>query len=234
MSHPAARSTKLMISATARASCSLNRVIQRAVTSWSRSPLANTSAVLLSAVRSCYDFAVHIPYSPSVSSGSVLLRTGALRGRFDSFLAVLAAGRMARLTLAPFVLGFFAACFRAAPLVFLLRSLNSSSSGSPSLLSADSSSEDAPSASTPLSLSSPRLRLLLATASVAGANLSGFFETRPDFRRAVDEAASLAGELATAALMVFARCFRPCEMCCGWLRGGATMAVDMPKAGMVR
>ena len=129
---------------------------------------------------------------------------GALRGLLDFFGAPVA-GRMANVTLFPFVLAFFCAGRFAGALLLVLRrrSLNSSSSGSPSVLS--SSSDVASSASTPLSLSSPRFLFAAPVGLAPGVNFSGFFVTRPDFRRALDEVASPASDAATAALIVFAR-----------------------------
>jgi hypothetical protein len=114
---------------------------------------------------------------------------------------------MARLTLSPFVLAFLDAGLRAVALAFFLRlrSLNSSSSGSPSLLSSDSSSDGGSVASTPLSLSSPRFRLVLPVGLAPGANLAGFLDTRPDLRRAAEDATWSALEGDSAALMMFAR-----------------------------
>jgi hypothetical protein len=96
---------------------------------------------------------------------------------------------------------------RRASLCRRRRSLNSSSSGSPSVLSS-SSSPDVPSPSTPLSWSSPRLRF-----DATGANFSGFFVTRPDLRRALEVVvvASPASESAATELMVIAR-----DVCVGW------------------
>jgi hypothetical protein len=133
------------------------------------------------------------------------LRIGALRDLLDFFDAPVA-GRIANVTLFPFVLAFFCACrfAGALPLDLSRRSLNSSSSGSPSLLSS-SSSDVTPSASTPLSLSSPRFLLAVPVGLVPGVNFSGFFVTRPDFRREFDEMASPASDAATAALMMIAR-----------------------------
>lgn len=135
----------------------------------------------------------------------MLLRTGALRGRVDLCGAPVA-GRIASVTLLPFVLAFFGAGRFAGglPLVLRRRSLSSSSSGSPSVL-ASSSSELASSASTPLSGSSPRFRLLAPVGLAPGVNFWGFFVTRPDFRRELDEGASPASDAATAALMLLAR-----------------------------
>lgn len=114
---------------------------------------------------------------------------------------------MARLTLSPFVLAFLDAGLRAVALAFFLRlrSLNSSSSGSPSLLSSDSSSDGGSVVSTPLSLSSPRFRLVLPVGLAPGANLAGFLDTRPDLRRAAEDATWSAPEGDSAALMMFAR-----------------------------
>lgn len=134
----------------------------------------------------------------------MLLRSGALRGLLDFFGAPVA-GRIANVTFLPFVLAFFCAgrFAGALPLDLRRRSLNSSSSGSPSLLSS-SSSDVAPSASTPLSLPSPRFLLEVPVGLVPGVNFSGFFVTRPDFRRELDEVASPASDAATAALMMIA------------------------------
>src|SRR5690242_13374583 len=114
---------------------------------------------------------------------------------------------MANVTLLPFVLAFFCAGRFAAALVLLLRrrSLSSSSSGSPSVLSSSSSSELVSSASTPLSFSSPRFLFAAPFGLVPGVNFSGFFVTRPDFRRALDEVTSPVSDAATAALIMIAR-----------------------------
>jgi hypothetical protein len=132
---------------------------------------------------------------------------GAFRGRLDTFLVALLAGRIARLRVSPFVFAFFDAGLRAEVLAFFLRlrSLNSSSSGSPSLLSSDSSSDGSSVASTPLSLSSPRFRFALPVGLAPGANRAGFLDTRPDLRRAAEDATSSAPEGDSAALMMFAR-----------------------------
>jgi hypothetical protein len=133
---------------------------------------------------------------------------GAFRGLLDIFLIALLAGRIARLTLSPLVFGFFAAGFRAEALVFLLRlrSRISSSSGSPSLLSSDSSSDEDSFASTPLSLSFPRFLFVVVVVGLApGANLLGFLDTRPDLRRAAGDATSSAPEGEAVSLMIFAR-----------------------------
>jgi len=194
-SQPAACSTRLIISATALASCSLKRATHCAVTSSNRSPLANTSA-----------------YRPATCSGSMLLRTGALRSRLLAFLAALVAGRMARLSVSPLVLGFFGAGLFAAGRLFFLRwrSRSSSSSGSPSLLSPSCSDEGASASSPPSSSSSlplpspPRFRFALPLGLAPGVNFSGFLDTRPDLRR-VDGATSLGCEMGSAALIVWAR-----------------------------
>lgn len=153
------------------------------------------------------DVPAHVQYSPSVSSGSALLRTGAFRGRLDAFLVALLAGRIARLTLSPFVFAFLDAGLRAGPLALFLRlrSFSSSSSGSSSLLSSDSSSDGGSVASTPLSLSSPRLRFVLPVGLAPGANLAGRLDTRPDLRRAAEDATWSAPEGDSVALMIFAR-----------------------------
>jgi hypothetical protein len=105
-------------------------------------------------------------------------------------LVALLAGRIARLTLSPFVFAFLDAGLRAEALALFLRlrSFSSSSSGSSSLLSSDSSSDGGSVASTPLSLSSPRLRFVLPVGLAPGANLAGRLDTRPDLRRAADDA----------------------------------------------
>ena len=133
------------------------------------------------------------------------MRTGALRGLLG-FLDALVAGRIASVTPLPFVFAFFGADLLAGALLLFLRrrSLNSSSSGSPSVLSS-SSSDVSSSASTPLSLSSPRFLLEAPVGLVPGVNFSGFFVTRPDFRRALDVVASPASDAAATALMMFAR-----------------------------
>ncbi|KAJ8105939.1 hypothetical protein OPT61_g9871 [Boeremia exigua] len=135
----------------------------------------------------------------------MLLRMGALRGLLDFFGAPVA-GRIANVTLFPFVFAFFGAgrFAGALPLFLRRRSRNSSSSGSPSVLSS-SSSDVCSSASSPLSLSSPRFLFEAPAGLAPGVNFSGFFVTRPDFRRALDEVASPVSAAATAALMVTAR-----------------------------
>jgi hypothetical protein len=162
----------------------------------------------------------------------MLLRTGALRGRLA--FGALVAGRMARVTLLPFILAFLGAGRLAGPLLFLLRrrSRSSSSSGSPSLLSS-SEDVDASSASTPLSSFPPRFRFVLLVGLAVGANFSGFFDTRPDLRRAADEAMSPASEGKTAALMLVARGHRLGRRNVEANERGAAIESDELAAGMV-
>jgi len=141
------------------------------------------------------------------------------RGRLANFLVALLAGRIARLTLSPFVFAFFDAGLRAGALVFFLRlrSFNSSSSGSSSLLCSDSSSDDGSVASSPSSLSPPRFRFVLLVGLAIGANLSGFFDTRPDLRRAAEDATPSTAEGESVALMVFVRAYSGTKI---WGGGG--------------
>lgn len=130
---------------------------------------------------------------------------GALRGLLDLCGAPVA-GRIASDRLFPLVLAFFGAgrFAGALPLDLRRRSLSSSSSGSPSVLSS-SSSDVVASASTPLSLSPLRFRFDVPFGLVPGVNFSGFFVTRPDFRRELEAVTSPASDAATAALMMIAR-----------------------------
>lgn len=127
----------------------------------------------------------------------------ALRGRLVSFRDAPVAGRIARLIEAPLVFGLLVAGRLAGVLLFLLgrRSRNSSSSGSPSLLSLCSSNV-ALSASTPLSSLSPRFRFALSAGLAVDASFSGFLVTLPLRRRVAADAPSSTGEGETAALMV--------------------------------
>ena len=153
----------------------------------------------------------------------------ALRGRLAIFLDAPAAGRIARLMVVPFVLGFLGAGRFAGALLFRLRwrSLSSSSSGSPSLL-LSSSSDDGWSASTPLSSLSPRFRFALPV-GLEGANFSGFLDTRPLRRRAAEDAGSLTSEVKTAALMLFVLERDGLLQVCGVgaAERGGTIAVDV-------
>jgi hypothetical protein len=144
----------------------------------------------------------------------------------------LLADRIARLTLSPFVFAFLGAGLRAGAFAFFLRrrSLNSSSSGSPSLLSSESSSDGASVASTPLSLPSPRFRFVLPVGLVPGANLAGLLDTRPDLRRAAEDATWSVGGGDSVALMVLAR---DCSVDDFQGRGGMRGAIGVVEAGTV-
>jgi hypothetical protein len=144
---------------------------------------------------------------------------GALRGLVARFLAGFA-GRIARLTTSPLVLGFFCGGFLAAGRPFFFRrcSLNSSSSGSSWLLSdsSSSSSSDGASLSTSDPFLSRRFRFALKAGLLSGANFCGFLVTRPDLRRAAEDVGSAAEDDKTAALMMATReCVGEKEKCDG-------------------